>query len=322
LSGSSYWGRFEASSFLGTGVGSFKESIIWVEESFSFIWWASGTSKICLDLSTCLCSILLQSSLRKIAWVNWKTICLRKEYGGLGVRRLREFNLALLGKWCWRMLVDREGMWFRVLAARYGVEGGRLRVGGRHGSMWWREIASIREGDEGSGGSWFGDHVVRRVGDGSDTLFWTDPWLGETPFRERFGRLFDLAETKQCTVAELSSLGWGIDGEAWVWRRPLRAWEEELLRECQILLSNISLQAQSPDRWQWRLDPDTGYTVRGAYQFLTIIDSVTLDDAAHLIWHPQVPLKVSVLAWRLLRDRSNRHSTYSSHVALLALFGL
>ncbi|PNX76937.1 cysteine-rich receptor-like protein kinase, partial [Trifolium pratense] len=188
---------------------------------------------------------------RKIAWVNWKTICLRKEYGGLGVRRLREFNLALLGKWCWRMLVDREGMWFRVLAARYGVEGGRLRVGGRHGSMWWREIASIREGDEGSGGSWFGDHVVRRVGDGSDTLFWTDPWLGETPFRERFGRLFDLAETKQCTVAELSSLGWGIDGEAWVWRRPLRAWEEELLRECQILLSNISLQAQSPDRWQW-----------------------------------------------------------------------
>ncbi|PNX70048.1 receptor-like kinase, partial [Trifolium pratense] len=50
----------------------------------------------------------------------------RKEYGGLGVRQLREFNLALLGKWCWRMLVDREGMWFRVLTARYGVERGRL----------------------------------------------------------------------------------------------------------------------------------------------------------------------------------------------------
>ncbi|PNX64254.1 hypothetical protein L195_g062026, partial [Trifolium pratense] len=58
------------------------------------------------------------------------------------------------------MLVDREGLWFRVLAARYGVEGGgSLRVGGRHGSVWWRDIASIREGGEGSGGSWFGDHV-------------------------------------------------------------------------------------------------------------------------------------------------------------------
>ncbi|MCI12876.1 putative non-LTR retroelement reverse transcriptase related protein, partial [Trifolium medium] len=46
---------------------------------------------------------------------------------GLGVRQLREFNIALLGKWCWRMLVDRGGLWFRVLAARYGVERGHLR---------------------------------------------------------------------------------------------------------------------------------------------------------------------------------------------------
>ncbi|GAU10927.1 hypothetical protein TSUD_426970, partial [Trifolium subterraneum] len=105
---------------------------------------------------------------RKVSWVSWDSVCLRKEYGGLGVRQLREFNLALLGKWCWRMLVDREGLWFRVLAARYGVEGGRLRDGGRGGSSWWREIARIREGGEGEGRS-FGEHVSRRVGDGSDT---------------------------------------------------------------------------------------------------------------------------------------------------------
>jgi hypothetical protein len=60
------------------------------------------------------------------------------------VRQLREFNMALLGKWCWRMLVDRGGLWFRVLAARYGVDRGRLREAGRRGSSLWREIASIR----------------------------------------------------------------------------------------------------------------------------------------------------------------------------------
>ncbi|GAU41193.1 hypothetical protein TSUD_26180 [Trifolium subterraneum] len=32
-------------------------------------------------------------------------------------------------------------------------------------------------------------------------------------------------------------------------------------------------------------------------------DPVTLHAADDLIWHPQVPLKVSILAWRLLRDR-------------------
>ncbi|CAJ2636137.1 unnamed protein product [Trifolium pratense] len=183
------------------------------------------------------------------------------------------------------------------------VEGGRLRDGGRRGSSWWREIARIREGVDESGGRWFREHVVRRVGDGSDTLFWTDPWLDETPLCERFGRLYVLSETKSFTVAEMFTLGWGLDGAAWVWRRQLRAWEEEMLGECQTLLSNISLQAQITDRWQWQSDPDTGYTVRGAYELLTTLDSVTMDDAEHLIWHSQVPLKVSIFAWRLLRDR-------------------
>jgi hypothetical protein len=76
---------------------------------------------------------------RKIFRVTWKSICLQQEYGGLGVKQLREFNLALVGKWCRRLLVDKEGLWFRVLVARYGVEGGRLRAGGLRGSSWWRE---------------------------------------------------------------------------------------------------------------------------------------------------------------------------------------
>ncbi|MCI27440.1 hypothetical protein A2U01_0048639, partial [Trifolium medium] len=62
------------------------------------------------------------------------------------------------------------------------------------------------------------------------------------------------------------SLGWGIGGEAWVWRRQLRAWEEEKLGECQTLLLDLSLQDLSSDRWQWKPDLDKGYTVRGAYQ--------------------------------------------------------
>jgi len=48
---------------------------------------------------------------------------------------LKEFNEALLGKWCWRMLVDRDGLWYRVSVARYGEEDERLEVGGRSGSV-------------------------------------------------------------------------------------------------------------------------------------------------------------------------------------------
>ncbi|CAJ2674421.1 unnamed protein product [Trifolium pratense] len=185
------------------------------------------------------------------------------EYGGLGVRQLREFNLALLGKWCWRMLVDREGLWFRVLAGRYGVERGRLCEGGARGSTWWRELARIRDGGGEAGRGWF----------------------------------------RECVLRQMFMRGWGVGGEAWEWRRQLRAWEEEMLGECQAFLLTISLQDHVSDRWQWRTDLEDGYTVRGAYQFLTTQEAVTLDAASGLIWHRQVPLKVSICAWRLLRDR-------------------
>ncbi|WJX73507.1 hypothetical protein P8452_57279 [Trifolium repens] len=192
---------------------------------------------------------------------------------------------------------------FKAPAARYWVKMGRLGDGGRGGSSWWRKIVRIREGVCGIGGDWFGESVTRRVGDGSDTFFWSDPWLGGAPLCERFGRLYDLVENKSSIVAEMFSAGWEGGGEAWVWRRQLWVWEEEMLRECQTLLLPFTLQAQSPDVWRWQPDPDTGYSVRSAYQLLTSHVSFPLGEAEDLVWHKQVPLKVSIFAWRLLRDR-------------------
>ncbi|MCI23438.1 helicase-like protein, partial [Trifolium medium] len=80
---------------------------------------------------------------------------------------------------------------------------------------------------------------------------------------------------------------WGTGGEAWVWRRQLWAWEEEMLGECQALLHDFFLQAQTPDTWQWRPDPVRGYLVQGAYQLLTSHLFDPLDNAEDLIWHKQ-----------------------------------
>ena len=185
-------------------------------------------------------------------------MCLRKEYGDLGVRKLGEFNIALLGKWCWRLLVDREGLWRKVLVARYGVEDGRLEDGGRSCSSWWREIVRIRDG-VGGGERWFAECVRRRAGDGSETLFWRDCWYDDVPFCDRFSRLFDLAENKDITVRDMFSMGWEDGGEGWQWRRRLWAWEEELVAECRVLLSNINLQDTTSDSWLWMLDSTGGY---------------------------------------------------------------
>jgi hypothetical protein len=161
--------------------------------------------------------------IRKIAWVDWHSVCLPKEEGGLGVRRLREFNVALLGKWCWRMLTDKEGLWYRVLRARYGEEGGRLKEGGRDSSVWWQMLSGVRRGVGVGMEGWFEDNIRRRVGGGSETYFWTDNWVGGAPHRVQFPRLFDLATDKGATVREMVERGWEVGGGAWVWRRRLLA---------------------------------------------------------------------------------------------------
>ncbi|GAU47853.1 hypothetical protein TSUD_404300 [Trifolium subterraneum] len=186
-----------------------------------------------------------------------------------------------------RLLVDREGLWFRVLATRYGVERGRLCAGGRRGSAWWREVAHIRDGGGEVEGGWFGGHISRKVGDGGQIS------------------------------ADMFQSGWGVGGETWVWRRQLRAWEDEMLGELQTLLFTISLQAHSSDRWLWQPDLDRGYSVRSAYQLLTHQVVAPLEAASGLIWHSQVPLKVSIFAWRLLRDRLPTKANLTSRGILL-----
>ena len=152
---------------------------------------------------------------RKISWVGWSSLCLRREYGGMGVRRLREFNIALFGKWCWRLLVDRDGLWRRVLVARYGVADGGLEDGGRSCSSWWREIVRIRDGIGDGGEGCFAGCVRRRVGDGSETDFWRDCWCGSVPLCERFRRLYDLVVNKVITVTNIFLLGGGGWWGAW-----------------------------------------------------------------------------------------------------------
>jgi len=240
---------------------------------------------------------------RKIVWIKWESIYTPKEEGGLGVRRMGAFNLSLIGKWCWRMLVDKEGLWYRVLKARYGEEGGRLKEGDSHCSAWWRSLTRIREGVGEGVGHWFDDNIRRLVGNGRDTSFWHDIWVGEIPLKLKFPHLFELSVDKECSVEDMRRVLGADDGRERVWRRRLLAWEEESVRECLVLLHNIVLQENVEDTWRWLLDPIHGYSAQGAYRFLTTSADVLDRSQIVDVWHQQIPSKVSVFVWRLFHNR-------------------
>ena len=109
------------------------------------------------------------------------------------------------------------------------------------------------------------------------------------------------------------ALGWAERGAVWQWWKRLWEWKEELLGKCKILLSDVTLQDQSSDRWLWKLDLVGGYSVRSVYQMLIIDDSHTLYATSNLIWHRHVPAKVSILAWRLLRNRLSTKDILVAH---------
>lgn len=150
---------------------------------------------------------------------------------------------------------------------------------------------------------WLKNSIVRKVGDGRNTLFWEDPWLDGVPLAVSFSRLFELTERKLVTVEEMFYLGWGREGAAWQWRRRLFAWEEELVVECVALLSPIVLQVGSLDRWVWKLHSSQRYTVNSAYRFLTAIEGNPNEGFHNMLWLKAVPLKVNIFVWRLFLNR-------------------
>jgi len=129
------------------------------------------------------------------------------------VRRIREFILALLGKWCWRMRVENRSLWYRVLADRYREVGGIIAEEGQFNSVWWNNLINIKNGAGVGGVRWFDDNVGREVGDGAHTLFWWDPWIDGLVLKNSFGRLFDLANNKMQRWLKCICLGGGKRGK-------------------------------------------------------------------------------------------------------------
>jgi hypothetical protein len=105
---------------------------------------------------------------RKIHWVKWERVCKPKEEGRLGIRDLSVFNIALLGKWRWRIKNENGTLWHRMLVSRYGKELDRVNS---KSSIWWRDLNIIIRFSRLGGRNWFEENLRKEVGNRKRTLF-------------------------------------------------------------------------------------------------------------------------------------------------------
>lgn len=107
--------------------------------------------------------------------VRWDKVTMSKAEGGLGIRNLRQMNLALMAKLGWRLLVDRGGIWSWVIKDKYMDSRPDLDMFKKRqrSSHVWKGLVDaadiIRKGR------------VARVNNGVKTRFWLDVWCGQEP---------------------------------------------------------------------------------------------------------------------------------------------
>lgn len=81
---------------------------------------------------------------RKITWISWKKTLDSKEKGGLGIGSLKAQNLALLGKWWWKFLESKPGLWKEVVKAVHHDQGALFNQS-RPRSGCWGTIANLKK---------------------------------------------------------------------------------------------------------------------------------------------------------------------------------
>ncbi|XP_019168807.1 PREDICTED: uncharacterized protein LOC109164714 [Ipomoea nil] len=105
-----------------------------------------------------------------IRWSKWSDLCVPKKFGGMGFRRVREMNLAMLGKQGWNFLTKPDALVTKVFKARYFPNCSFLEAKrGSNPSFVWSSIWESQTVLE-KGLRW-------RVGNGESIRVWGDPWL-------------------------------------------------------------------------------------------------------------------------------------------------
>ena len=229
---------------------------------------------------------------RKLYLVYWSIICSnkkkKKEKGGLGVRNLVLLAKALLCKWSWRFVVEREALWRQVICGKYGEEeGGRwsCEVRGSFGVGLWKAIK--RDWDA------MGINKVYFVGNGRRVRFWKDRWCGDNPLCTSFPSLFAISLSKEVWVEDVwSHSGGGV----WVPRfsRRLNDWEVFNVERLLLRLQGRRVCSDVEDQVVWTTSQDGRFFVKSFYKALELERQG--DFPARVIWNSWMLSWVSFFA--------------------------
>lgn len=241
-----------------------------------------------------------------IHWASWSRATQSKLQGGLGFREFKSFNLAMLAKQGWRLLINPNSHWGKFMKGLYFPHSDFLHAGkGRHPSWAWSSIIQGRE--------ILLKGIRWQVADGSSIKFWTDSWV-------HFSKDFKIhsARLPNCTVELVQEV---IDQRSKPWKeREIRALVSKEEAD-QILSIPISHQGKM-DYLIWHPNSNGIYSVKSGYHIALAKHNAKIPPKASssfeppkslwkFIWNLKVPPKLKHFWWKaccnLLATKENLH---------------
>ncbi|XP_057999137.1 uncharacterized protein LOC110645644 [Hevea brasiliensis] len=175
-----------------------------------------------------------------------KAMAIPKCQGGIGFRRLREFNLALLAKQGWNFLVQPSSLVSQIYKAHYFPDVSFLEASiGHNPSYIWRSILASQ--------SCLKKGCYKRIGNGLNIRIWGDPWLCNHDN-------FVVVSENNTGIEDVKVADLFIPG--------LRIWETAFINEVfdpheAIAILSIPLSySATDDVWQWKWESKGRYTVK------------------------------------------------------------
>lgn len=230
---------------------------------------------------------------KKLAWLSWDKMYQPKRSGGLGFRNLRYFNLSLLAKQCWRLLVEPDSLLGRIFKARYFPNRDFMAATVRlRPSATWHSILKARP---------FLEQGIRvRIGNGYTTAIWGSDWIPETgnfkvitPWPQTFYPI------KVADLIDPISGRWDVE------MLHNTFWEVDKYRILAIPLGSNT----ADDKLVWHYSNDGKFSVRSCYHLISSLTSAQDSSGAGAtsgldnlnwkeIWSLPIPPKIRMFLWR------------------------
>ncbi|XP_071739942.1 uncharacterized mitochondrial protein AtMg00310-like [Rutidosis leptorrhynchoides] len=194
------------------------------------------------------------------AKVKWDDVCLPKEEGGLGIKRLNYWNTVLMESHLWRVITNKESLWVRWIHEHKLVESNIWVVTVSANSFWmWRKLLQIR--------SLVRDFFIFRIGDGRQAFTWLDIWYVSGPLPNVIS-VNDINEVGLTMTAKVCDLVNNL-GSTWP-----EAWLQRLLSKFRL---NLGIT-------KWKLIMENIARVNNRKSARCVVAKLCFAAAVYMIW--------------------------------------